>query len=56
MPKSLAVLESEATAAAQNAVADLTAENKAAADAAAKAAVLNTKSGALAVDLDLGDF
>ncbi|KAJ9125665.1 hypothetical protein QFC22_000627 [Naganishia vaughanmartiniae] len=56
MPKSLAVLQSEAIAAAQHVVADLTAENKAAADAAAKAAVLNTKSGALAVDLDLGDF
>ncbi|KAJ9109328.1 hypothetical protein QFC21_000657 [Naganishia friedmannii] len=56
MPKSLAVLQSEAAATAQNVVADLTAENKAAAEAAAKAAVLNTKSGALAVDLDLGDF
>ncbi|KAJ9092309.1 hypothetical protein QFC19_008743 [Naganishia cerealis] len=54
MPKSLAILQGEASAAAP--IADLTTENKAAADAAAKAAVLNTKSGALAVDLDLGDF
>lgn len=55
MPKSLAAQQSGATS-AQTAVTDLTAENKAAADSAAKAAVLATKSGALAVDLDLGDF
>ncbi|KAI5451901.1 RNA polymerase-associated protein rtf1 [Naganishia albida] len=55
MPKSLAAQQSGATS-AQTVVTDLTAENKAAADSAAKAAVLATKSGALAVDLDLGDF
>jgi hypothetical protein len=55
MPKTLAAQQAEA-ASAQKVVTDLTAENKAAAESAAKAAVLSTKSGALAVDLDLGDF
>jgi hypothetical protein len=54
MPKTLAA--QQAGAISQTVVTDLTAENKAAAESAAKAAVLATKSGALAVDLDLGDF
>lgn len=55
MPKSLAALQAQGTS-AHTVATDLTAENKAAAESAAKAAVLATKSGALAVDLDLGDF
>ena len=54
MPKTLA--EKQAQGSGSTAVTDLTAENKAAAESAAKAAVLSTASGALAVELDLGDF
>lgn len=54
MPKTLA--EKQAQTAGSQAVTDLTEENQAAAESAANAAVLSTASGALAVELDLGDF
>lgn len=55
MPKTLADKQAQ-IAGGDAVVTGLTEENKAAAESAAKAAVLSTASGALAVELDLGDF